>query len=110
SGPRLGVKSIDAGTIHTCVVTLTVGTETTGTTAYCWGRNNSGQLGDGTLTDRRAPAAIPAIQYSTIATGGAHSCGTDLNSQALCWGQNEKGQLGNGTTIRSLTPALVAKP
>jgi serine/threonine-protein kinase len=40
-------KSVD----HTCAVTPDP-------VAYCWGRNNEGQLGDGTTTNRPAPTRV----------------------------------------------------
>ncbi len=43
--------SVTVGTVHTCGVALDG-------TAYCWGRNFSGQLGDGTTTDRTSPVAV----------------------------------------------------
>jgi alpha-tubulin suppressor-like RCC1 family protein len=39
------------GSGHTCGVT-------TSHVGYCWGRNNFGQLGDGTTTDRPTPVPV----------------------------------------------------
>jgi alpha-tubulin suppressor-like RCC1 family protein len=44
-------RSVAAGDTHTCAVT-------TGNLAYCWGDNEFGQLGDGTLTVRFTPTRV----------------------------------------------------
>jgi alpha-tubulin suppressor-like RCC1 family protein len=106
-----------AGEYHTCGIT------TTGT-AYCWGRNTSGQLGDGTTTDATSPvAAAVGRTFRSLALGELHSCGVanpaglPSGTQAgagviFCWGDNEYGQLGSGTTgtngVPVLTPQKVA--
>jgi alpha-tubulin suppressor-like RCC1 family protein len=47
----LKFASITAGEAHTCGVTLDG-------SIYCWGANASGQLGDGSTTDRGAPVRV----------------------------------------------------
>jgi alpha-tubulin suppressor-like RCC1 family protein len=48
-----GVRQMSAGFDHTCGVTLNY-------TAYCWGANDVGQLGDGTTTQRLIPVRVAA--------------------------------------------------
>ena len=77
--------------------------------AYCWGENTSGQLGDGTTISRGTPARVATeTRFSTIASGTSHSCGIALNGSAHCWGLNTAGQIGNATTSNSLIPARVS--
>ena len=82
-----------AGEAHTCGVA-------TGGTAYCWGWNANGQLGDGTSgTDRAAPVAmIGGRTYTAMAAGNRHTCGVATGGTAYCWGWNVNGQLGDGTS------------
>ena len=41
----------------------------------CWGKNNYGQLGDGSATDRSSPVEVSGLPNAqSIALGGGHSC------------------------------------
>jgi alpha-tubulin suppressor-like RCC1 family protein len=68
-------------------------------TLCAWGRNNFGQLGDGTTTERHSPTVISAAaDWVAIAAGGSHSVGVRLYGSTLwTWGNNVFGQLGDGT-------------
>ena len=75
----------------------------------CWGANGEGQLGDGGLSSRAAPApvGIPA-RVLEIAAGNLHSCALLADGTVRCWGDNQLGQLGNGTRTDALTPVEVS--
>ncbi len=76
--------------------------------AQCWGANSSGQLGDGTTTDRFQPAPVLGnFQFTSIVSGAAHSCGLTADGSAYCWGFNAGGQLGDGTRTNASTPTAV---
>jgi alpha-tubulin suppressor-like RCC1 family protein len=77
--------------------------------AYCWGRNDFGQLGDGTTTDASTPTAVSGgLSFTSLSTHGEFACGLIANGQAYCWGHNDFGQLGNGTTTDSPVPVAVS--
>ena len=73
----------------------------------CWGRNDLGQLGIGTidnLGDGELPTAAAAIaftgetgQFSTIVVGATRTCALMPDTAvARCWGDNGDGGLGYG--------------
>ena len=91
---------VTAGGQHTCGVTQTG-------TGYCWGYNNSGQVGEGSNTSRTVPTLISGFQWSTISSGDSHSCGITTAGIAYCWGANGMGQLGDGTMSSRTAPTAV---
>ena len=80
---------------------------------YCWGKNDKGQLGDGTEIDKFSPTPLTQNNdnWLDIETGGYHSCGIkDINGvhKLYCWGRGDFGQLGNGEDINQNTPVEVS--
>lgn len=79
--------------------------------AYCWGYNYSGQLGDGTTTNRLTPTAVTGLGgavVKSIAAGGGHTCAITVTNRLYCWGNNYYGNIGDGTTTNRLTPTYVS--
>lgn len=75
---------------------------------WCWGRNDWGQLGDGTRTPRHAPVAVAgAHAFVRIATGLTHACGIRQDGATFCWGANAFGEVGDGTTTTRDTPVRI---
>ncbi|MFG2111448.1 Ig-like domain repeat protein [Streptomyces sp. NPDC048718] len=81
--------------------------------ALAWGWNESGQLGDGTTTDRDLPVRVelPAgIRLTSLKGGGRFTLGLTSDGRVLAWGNNDYGQLGDGTTTRRPLPIEVDLP
>ena len=75
---------------------------------FCWGSNASGQLGDGTTSDRLSPVAVAnGTNAFGVAAGHDHSCFWAVGGANSCWGNNTLGALGNGTTTSANTPVRV---
>ncbi len=100
------LTQITAGNSHTCAL------DASGT-AYCWGANGNGQLGNNTTTRSPVPVAVSTsgvlsgTTLTQITGGSAHTCALDSTGLAYCWGANGNGQLGNSSTTQSLVPVAV---
>ena len=80
--------------------------QTTDYKIYAWGRNDRGQLGDGTTTDRSSPALLAGVG-PWVAAGTSHACSMSSDWVIHCWGGNNAGQLGDGTFVDRHTPVTV---
>ncbi len=78
-------------------------------TLWAWGRNNYGQLGDGSTTDAAAPVQVGGTtRFNKVSAGQDHSVAIDTNGNLWVWGRNDSGQLGTGTTSAPvLVPTLL---
>ncbi len=93
---------LSAGYSHTCGVT-------TAGQAYCWGANESGELGNGAVgQNANTPVLVGGgLQFASVSAGGVYSCGITTARAAYCWGSNGYGVLGNGTTADTSLPVAV---
>ncbi len=72
---------------------------TTSGSAWDWGSNRYGQLGDGTYTNRTLPVTAGGLtDVKAVAGGGGHSLALKSDGTVWAWGDNRYGQLGDGTT------------
>jgi len=81
-----------------------------GGAVWCWGRGESGQLGDGTRPLSRAAAApvrglADAVE---LAAGDEFTCARRAGGGVVCWGRNVHGALGDGSGRDQAQPAVVA--
>ena len=95
------VMGIEAGGHHSCALSTTGGVQ-------CWGDNEDGQLGDGTI-DRNIPVSVIGLATGVraIAVGGYHTCALTARGGVVCWGDNSQGQLGNRSEADKTAPMSV---
>jgi alpha-tubulin suppressor-like RCC1 family protein len=77
--------------------------------AYAWGFNDSGRLGDNTLTTRSSPVTVVGgiTNWQQLSAGRYHSLGVTQGGIAYAWGFNGSGRLGDGTTTNRSSPVSV---
>ncbi|HJQ18785.1 MAG TPA: hypothetical protein VJ867_00460 [Gemmatimonadaceae bacterium] len=126
--PNAGIPTLDdaasddfvavaAGKEHTCALT-------SDGTAYCWGSNESGQLGvpAGTSRCMRGDRPIPCesrpvavsggLKFRKITAGALHTCAITTTARVYCWGDNLFGQLGDPAVRQTSepNPVVLADP
>jgi alpha-tubulin suppressor-like RCC1 family protein len=107
----LSFAALSVGSFHNCGVT-------TSNAAYCWGKNDVGELGLGTTGPESCytgganvpcstiPLAVAGgLAFSMVSAGGELSCGVTTTGVGYCWGQ---GALGDGSFHSSLVPVPVS--
>jgi alpha-tubulin suppressor-like RCC1 family protein len=102
----LSFAQVSMGSGHACGVT-------TGNKAYCWGSNDGGKLGSGSIkpVDNYSPtpvAVMGGLSFRAISAGSTHSCGLTTDDRAYCWGDNYAAQLGDGTRNHRTRPTAVS--
>lgn len=107
SGLQSGVLDVTIGDSHTCAFL-------TGGVIKCWGYNNKGQLGDGTIDEHTTPMPVLGLAGTPIAVsaGEEHTCALLSDHRLQCWGNNEYGELGDSTNsnVRATPGFVLADP
>ncbi|MFT3772425.1 MAG: hypothetical protein QM820_44085 [Minicystis sp.] len=92
---------VAAGEAHACAWLMD-------TTVVCWGANDSGQLGDGTLDDHAQATAVTGLSgVAQVTASSSHTCALHTNGAVSCWGSSYNGQVGTGVTGFSPSPLMV---
>ena len=93
--------AIDSGREHACAIL-------DDNSAWCWGKNLDGQLGDNTTNWSNVPVPVAGNHsFSAISTGYYHTCGILTNASVYCWGYHGGGRLGIGIDVDADEPAWV---
>jgi len=99
-------SAVTAGNEHTCAIAAV------DQSAWCWGDNTAGELGDGatTVSMRSLPNRVATpFGFEQLSAGGvgtlpydgnrahyeAHTCGIVAYTDVLCWGSTFSGQVGD---------------
>lgn len=89
------ITQLSAGRNHTCAISVDHD-------VYCWGANESGQLGQGHRNHwadqvDEAPLRVDlGGAVSGVAAGASHTCALLYGGEVRCWGAGDAGQLGHG--------------
>jgi alpha-tubulin suppressor-like RCC1 family protein len=114
--PEGNVTSISVGDLHACaVIDGRNDNNYANSTAWCWGRNAVGQLGDSTTTDRSVAvkvknlaANVTAVQVGQGLNGAGFTCALLAQGSVKCWGHGTYGSRGDGSSVESQsTPVSV---
>lgn len=90
---------------------FSAGAQAAGGTAFGWGENDSGQVGNGApganVLTPTPVVGLPA-NVTQIAGGYDHAVALLSDGTVRAWGENSYGQLGDGSTTDSPTPVTVS--
>ncbi len=103
-----GIVQIAVGNDHSCALSRTG-------MVFCWGRGDSGQLGNGHFRTSATPVKVIQGQDTTaplsgvlqIVAGGAHACALRTSGEIKCWGEGDYGRLGNDSKVDKAYPVTV---
>ena len=104
-------SAVTAGGLHSCAL------EATSHAAYCWGANQYGQLGRGSVDtlaarDVRGSNPLPAVvagaqPYNAISAGLDHTCAVSASGDVWCWGRTGRGATGRMGAPNQAVPMMM---
>lgn len=114
-GMSSGVLQIVTGTSHACALKAD-------NSVWCWGLNETGQVGNATSPDScawtpnpypcaKSPqkvASLASLKAIEVSAGENHSCARGEDRTLWCWGNGSWGQVGNGATPAKALPTQIA--
>lgn len=103
-------RDVSVGWSHTCG-------RISSSEVYCWGNNDDGQVGSGTIETRVLRPQLVGTQYQALSAGLRHTCAIHMGgsastiARARCWGSRVDGLLGDGELIGTMNrPSFVLTP
>lgn len=99
--PAGPVEDLALGAQHSCAIVAE--------RLFCWGGNESGQLGVGDLVDRLSPTEVTGLSDVPVqvSTFSVHTCVRGRSGVLECFGENGNGQLGRGSRADGPSPQRV---
>ena len=98
-GLESGATAVTAGRDHACAIVA--GSD--GLAAMCWGRNDGGQLGNGTTESSSKPVEVDLPgEPIGLAAGERHTCAlvaAGTGQHVYCWGSDLDGRVGSGRVL-----------
>jgi uncharacterized repeat protein (TIGR02543 family) len=101
------ITGIDSGDDHSAAITSKG-------RIFMWGRNNEGQIGNGTFTNRNTPINITDTisllgndRIMSLNLYGNQSSILTATGRVFMWGNNSQGQLGDGSYSRKNIPTEI---
>ena len=100
--PISGILSVSVGREHTCALH-------TGGGVKCWGKGDTGQVGNGDDSNQEHPVNVAEREvFAALASAeGKHQCALTREGEVMCWGFNYYGQLGDDTNAKKHVPVAV---
>jgi alpha-tubulin suppressor-like RCC1 family protein len=103
------ITSIALGPSHSAAVT-------SDGRIFTWGKNEFGQLGDGTTIDKKTPTDITAKfnlaveeRLISVVLGYSHSAAISSTGRVFTWGDNSSDKLGDETGINQVEPTDITE-
>ncbi len=92
----------------TCALQQAVSSDSASNSAWCWGSNAKGQLGNATAGGGSPTQVGTLTGLTALGVSAYGGCAIDNQSQVWCWGDDSFGQLGNGTAGGTSTVPVTA--